>query len=77
MPEHLRHLLRGKRLLLLKEVLADLKFPDTKLFDKITQGFTLHGGMESQMFSREKRRDPNTRWTLRIFWADIDQFGAR
>ena len=36
MPEHLRHLLHGKRLLLLKEVLEDLKYPDTKLFDEIT-----------------------------------------
>ena len=45
LPEHLRHLLRGKRLLLLKEVLEDLQYPDPKLFDEIIQGFTLHGWM--------------------------------
>lgn len=61
MPEHLRHLLQGKRLLLLKEVLEDLKYPDTKLFDEITQGFTLHGWMsESSVFPRETKRPEYT-----------------
>ena len=61
MPEHLRQLLSGKRLLLLKEVLEGLKFPDTHLFEEITQGFTLHGWMtESNVFPRETKRPEYT-----------------
>jgi len=47
--------------LLLKEVLEDLKYPDTKLFDEISQGFTLHGWMsESNVFPRETKRPEYT-----------------
>ena len=61
MPEHLQQLLSGKRLLLMKEVLEDLKYPDTSLFDEITQGFTLHGWMtESGVFPRETKRPEYT-----------------
>ena len=34
LPAHLQHLLRGKRLLLLREVLEDLKYPDTRRDNK-------------------------------------------
>ena len=34
LPFHLKHLLKGKRLLLLKEVLNDLKYPDSSLVDE-------------------------------------------
>ena len=61
MPEHLQKLLKGKRLLLLKEVLESLGYPDTCLVDEITHGFTLHGWMtESHVFPRETKRPEYT-----------------
>ena len=54
---HLQHLLRGKRLLLLKEVLASLNYPDCTLVDEISAGFTLHGWMqESNVFPKDLKR---------------------
>ena len=40
-PEHLRGILKGKRLLLLKEILHDLQYPDTTLVDDILNGFPI------------------------------------
>ena len=40
---HLRHVLQGKRLLLLKEMLQELEYPDTELVDTICSGFPLTG----------------------------------
>ena len=61
MPEHLQKLLKGKRLLLLKEVLQSLGYPDTNLVDEITNGFTLHGWMtESHVFPKETKRPEYT-----------------
>ena len=49
--EHVRHVLQGKRLLLFKEILEDLKFPDKQLFEDIVAGFRLSGWMrDSQLF---------------------------
>jgi ribonuclease HI len=54
---HLQHLLRGKRLLLLKEVLTSLNYPDSTLVDEISSGFTLHGWMqESNVFPKDLKR---------------------
>jgi hypothetical protein len=51
---HLQHLLRGKRLFLLREVLTSLKYPDSTLVDEISSGFTLHGWMqESNIFPKQ------------------------
>jgi hypothetical protein len=33
LDEHVRHVLQGKRLLLFKEILEDLEFPDKHLFE--------------------------------------------
>ena len=61
LPLHLKHLLKGKRLLLLKEVLEDLQYPDTTLVDEIAHGFTLHGWMtESGVFPKETKRPEYT-----------------
>ena len=58
---HLQHLLRGKRLLLLKEVLKDLGYPDHSLVDEIASGFTLHGWIsESNVFPKETKRTEYT-----------------
>ena len=57
LPTHLQHLLKGKRLLLLKEVLEDLQYPDRELVNEIANGFTLHGWMtESNVFPKETKR---------------------
>lgn len=49
--EHVRHVLQGKRLLLFKEILEDLEFPDKQLFEDIVAGFRLSGWMrDSQLF---------------------------
>ena len=54
---HLQHLLRGKRLLLLKEVLTSLNYPDSTLVDEISSGFTLHSWMqESNVFPKDFKR---------------------
>jgi hypothetical protein len=54
---HLQQLLRGKRLLLLKEVLVSLNYPDSTLVDEISSGFTLHGWMqESNVFPKDLKR---------------------
>ena len=58
---HLQHLLKGKRLLLLREVLDDLGYPDKSLVDEIAQGFTLHGWMtESNVFPKDTKRPEYT-----------------
>ena len=57
MQPHLQHLLKGKRLLLLREVLASLNYPDSTLVDEICAGFTLHGWMqESNVFPKDLKR---------------------
>ena len=51
LDEHVRHVLQGKRLLLFKEILEDLEFPDKHLFEDIVSGFRLSGWMrDSQLF---------------------------
>eukprot|EP00435_Cladocopium_sp_Y103_P015182 s5093_g3.t1 len=61
LPQHLQFLLKGKRLLLLKEVLEDLGYPDVGLVDEIASGFNLHGWMsESGAFPKETKRPEYT-----------------
>ena len=40
---HLKEVLAGKRLLLFKEILEELNYPDKTLVDEICAGFTLSG----------------------------------
>ena len=42
---HLQHVLKGKRLLLFKEMLQSLEYPDSRLVDDIAAGFPLSGWM--------------------------------
>ena len=54
---HLREVLDGKRLLLLKEMLLDLGYPDKDLVDTICDGFPLTGWMpKSQVFPAHMKR---------------------
>ena len=43
MPVHLRNILRGKRLLLWREILVDLEYPDVAIIDEAIGGFKLTG----------------------------------
>ena len=43
LPPHLRHILKGKRLLLFKEILLDLNYKDAAVVDDIICGFKLTG----------------------------------
>ena len=43
LPHHLQRILEGKRLLLWREILVDLEYPDVAVIDDICSGFKLTG----------------------------------
>ena len=43
LPDHLKRILEGKRLLLWKEILMDLGYPDASVVDDMISGFALTG----------------------------------
>ena len=43
MPEHLRNILKPKRLLLWKEMLSDIGYKDMGVFDEVVEGTSLLG----------------------------------
>ena len=47
LPPHLQALLKGKRLLLWKELLVEFGYPDKAIVDDIVSGFKLTGWAES------------------------------
>lgn len=57
MLEHVRALVGDKRLLLLKEILSDLEYPDTGLVDEIAEGFKLSGWLSKSTFSSPEPND--------------------
>ena len=66
-PEHLRSLLKGKRLLLLKEILNDLQYPDTSLVDDILNGFPITGWLpKSNVFPHRVRHPVYDLETLKL-----------
>ena len=57
LPCHLQQILKGKRLLLLKEILIDLKYPDVGVVDDIISGFKLTGwAPKTGVFDPDVRR---------------------
>ena len=55
-PAHLRKLLAGKRILLWKEILAEIGYPDTAILDEVESGLPLTGWMaQSQVFQQRAR----------------------
>ena len=57
LDEHLRGVLRGKRLLIFKEILEDLHYPDKGLVDEICAGFKLSGWLsKSNVFPSTLKR---------------------
>jgi hypothetical protein len=60
LPEHLQHLLTGKKLLLWREILDDLGYPDSKIVDEICGGFPLTGWAEQSGVFQTQVRPPST-----------------
>ena len=57
LDKHLKDVLQGKRLLLFKEMLADLHYPDAGLVDEICSGFKLSGWLsKSHVFPSALKR---------------------
>lgn len=57
LAEHLRGVLAGKRLILFKEILQDLDYPDVSLIDEICAGFKLSGWLpRSHVFPASLKR---------------------
>lgn len=57
LDEHLKPLICGKRLLLWKEILEDIKYPDSQVVDQIIRGFPLTGwAPKTQVFEKHVRR---------------------
>ena len=57
LESHLQHVLQGKRLLLMKEMLLDLGYPDSSLVDEIAKGFQLSGWLpKSKVFPPHVKR---------------------
>ena len=56
LPDHLRSVLGGKRILLWKEILEDLGYADAKIMDEVIQGFPMTGwAKESGVFQPDVR----------------------
>ena len=58
LPEHLQKVLEGKRLLLWREILTALKYPDVKIIDEIIRGFPMTGGVEESGVFQPDVRPP-------------------
>ena len=59
MAPHLASILKGKRLLLWKEILVDLKYPDAAVIDEGIHGFSLTGWSKPTGVFRADVRPPN------------------
>ena len=59
LPAHLRTLLKDKKLLLWKEILTDLRYPDWKVVDEICQGFPLTGWAQASGVFQTRVKPPD------------------
>ena len=59
LPHHLQRILEGKRLLLWREILVDLEYPDVAVIDDICSGFQLTGWAPSTGVFRPDVRRPS------------------
>ena len=63
---HIQDVLKGKRLLLFKEILMDLNYPDKTLIDEICQGFNLSGWLpKSTVFPPSLKRPAHSMDSVR------------
>lgn len=53
-----KNVLQGKRLLLFRDILAELDYPDRSLFDDIVSGLKLSGWMRNSMVFTSLPRPP-------------------
>ena len=57
LDDHLKPLLLGKRLLLWREILEDLRYPDVQVVDQMIKGFPLTGwAAKTHIFEKQVRR---------------------
>ena len=59
LPQHLQRILEGKRLLLWREILVDLEYPDVAVIDDMCSGFKLTGWAPSTAVFRPDVRRPS------------------
>ena len=57
-------LLQQKRLMLFKEMLDEVGYPDKELIPDISRGFRLMGWQKKSGFFLTVSKDPNTLWRL-------------
>ena len=74
LPKHLQVILKGKRLLLLKEILQDIYYPDRGLVKHISQGFSISGWLpKSGIFPPELRRPEHDISTVKIMAKGLNR----
>ncbi|CAE7510495.1 unnamed protein product [Symbiodinium necroappetens] len=57
-PAHLQKLLAGKRILLWKEILFEIGYPDTAILDEVESGLPLTGWMTPSQVFQQRARPP-------------------
>eukprot|EP00435_Cladocopium_sp_Y103_P057030 s1087_g19.t1 len=78
MPPHVRALVGDKRLLLWREILSDLGYPDTGLIDELAEGFRLSGWMKrSNVFKTRTKRPSMSMDTLRKLAKSLNSSNLR
>lgn len=74
LPEHLKELLSGKRILLLKEMLLNASYPDDKLAEDISEGFGISGWLQkSNVFPKETKRPEHDLHTVRLMAKGLNK----
>ncbi|CAE7914447.1 unnamed protein product, partial [Symbiodinium necroappetens] len=74
LPEHVKHILKGKRLLLWKEMIAEYGLPDTTLVDDMMAGFPLSGWLpQSHAFPKHIKRPEFSLDTLRLLSEGLNK----
>ena len=74
LPEHLRHVLKGKRLLVWQELLQHIGYPDTSLISDIQSGFRLSGWLGvSGVFPRKVRPPACTQEDLKAMAPGLNE----
>ena len=74
LPRHLQVILKGKRLLLLREILQDIDYPDRDLVKHISEGFSISGWLpKSGIFPQELRRPEHDVATVKIMAQGLNK----
>ena len=74
LPDHMCKLLQNNKLLLMKEILEDLRYPDTQLVEDIAKGFPLTGWLDkSNVFPVKTQRPQYDVETLKMLGRGLKQ----